>query len=173
MSLWPVTYPYHPTYYLLMVVIYCYFETFCQWMNQQYLSLEGPSPLKTALRKTPINKTPINKGSLKKKQKKSPTVNTDSTEGRWARFLSRWKYYKMGCGIKDNEFHIELLECCEEELKSDLFRNTGGGSMTNLTRSSSLLRWSSSQCGLRTPSLFFGDTTLQCTKSHGLLYLKY
>ena len=39
-------------------------------------------------------------------------------------FLSRRKYYKMGCCIKDDEFFIKLLECCEEELKRNLFRNT-------------------------------------------------
>ena len=56
---------------------------------------------------------------------KRPTVNTDSTEGRWAEFMSRWNYYKSGCGIKVKESHIKLLECCEDELKSSLFRNTG------------------------------------------------
>jgi hypothetical protein len=51
-------------------------------------------------------------------------VNEDSTEGRWSEFLNKWKYYKAGYGIKDTEFRIELLECCEKELKSYLFRNT-------------------------------------------------
>ena len=65
--------------------------------------------------------------TAKRDRLRRPTVDTDSTEACWSEFQVDWQHYKTGCGIKGaDDCRIELLQCCEKELKSSLFRNTGG-----------------------------------------------
>ena len=61
---------------------------------------------------------------------KRPTVKSARTSEDWTYFISRWTEYKEATNISGREAVIQLLECCEEQLRKDLSRNAGG-SLTN------------------------------------------
>ena len=55
-----------------------------------------------------------------------PTVSLAGTSEEWSYFSTRWADYKEATGIQGKELIIQLLECCEEELRKDLTRSAGG-----------------------------------------------
>ena len=61
---------------------------------------------------------------------KRPTVKSAGTSEDWTYFISRWTACKEATNISGREAVIQLLECCEEQLRKDLSRNAGG-SLTN------------------------------------------
>ena len=61
-----------------------------------------------------------------------PTVSLAGTSEEWSYFLTRWSDYKQATHITGKEKIIQLLECCDEDLRKDLTR-TAGGSLSNNT----------------------------------------
>ena len=55
-----------------------------------------------------------------------PIVAAGGTSEEWAYFLTRWSDYKTATNLSGTEQIIQLLECCEEDLRKDLTRATGG-----------------------------------------------
>ncbi len=54
-----------------------------------------------------------------------PTVTTAGTGEDWKYFTARWEEYVAATGIIGEERVLQLLECCDEELRKDLTRNAG------------------------------------------------
>ena len=61
---------------------------------------------------------------------KRPTVSSAGTSEEWSYFKTRWSDYVEATHIQGKEKVIQLLECCDEQLRKDLTRNSGG-SLTN------------------------------------------
>lgn len=61
-----------------------------------------------------------------------PTVTAAGSSEDWAYFLTRWQDYVEATKIEGKDLIIQLLECCDEQLRKDLTRNAGG-SLTNNT----------------------------------------
>ena len=59
-----------------------------------------------------------------------PVIAAAGTSEQWSYFLTRWKDYKAATNITGTEEVIQLLECCDEDLRKDLTR-AAGGSLTN------------------------------------------
>ncbi|MEL6805700.1 MAG: hypothetical protein AAFO91_18165, partial [Bacteroidota bacterium] len=59
-----------------------------------------------------------------------PTVVSGGTSEEWSYFLTRWEDYKSATRITGIEKVIQLLECCNEDLRKDLTR-AAGGSLTD------------------------------------------
>jgi hypothetical protein len=60
-----------------------------------------------------------------------PVITAAGTGEEWAYFLSRWSDYKdAATKITGRDLVIQLLECCDEQLRKDLTRSAGG-SLTN------------------------------------------
>ena len=57
---------------------------------------------------------------------KRPTISPAGTSEDWSYFQSRWSEYKAATKIQGNDIVIQLLECCDEQLRKDLTRNAGG-----------------------------------------------
>ena len=57
---------------------------------------------------------------------KRPSITAAGTGEDWAYFLARWEEYKAATGVTGRELVLQLLECCDEELRKDLTRNAGG-----------------------------------------------
>ena len=56
---------------------------------------------------------------------KAPPRHLLAGEG-WSYFLSRWTGYKSAQKLAGKELIIQLLECCDENLRKDLTRGQGG-----------------------------------------------
>ncbi len=56
---------------------------------------------------------------------KRPTVSTGGTNQDWNYFTTRWIDYKTATRITGNEVLVQLLECCEEQLRKDLTQSLG------------------------------------------------
>ena len=56
---------------------------------------------------------------------KRPTISTAGTSEDWAYFLSRWSDYKQATKVTGKDKIIQLLECCDEQLRKDLTRSAG------------------------------------------------
>ena len=56
---------------------------------------------------------------------KCPTISPAGTSKDWS-YLSRWKDYTKATKIKGKDEVLQLLECCDEQLRKDLTRNAGG-----------------------------------------------
>jgi len=61
-----------------------------------------------------------------------PTISTAGSTEEWSYFLTRWQDYVDATSVSGKDLVIQLLECCDEELRKDLTR-TNGGSLTNNT----------------------------------------
>ena len=61
---------------------------------------------------------------------KRPSVSIGGTTEEWQYFLTRWSDYKTATKITGVDLVIQLLECCDEDLRKDLTRSVGG-SLTN------------------------------------------
>ena len=59
-----------------------------------------------------------------------PTIAAAGTHEEWTYFLMRWADYGTATKITGVERSIQLLECCDEELRKDLTR-IAGGSLSN------------------------------------------
>ena len=59
-----------------------------------------------------------------------PTISSAGSSEEWSYFLTCWKDYAEVTKLKGKDSVIQLLECCEEQLRKDLTRNAGS-SLTN------------------------------------------
>jgi hypothetical protein len=59
-----------------------------------------------------------------------PTVSSAGSSEEWSYFLTRWQDYVEATKVEGKDKVIQLLECCDEQLRKDLTRNAGG-SLTN------------------------------------------
>ena len=51
-----------------------------------------------------------------------PTISSAVSSEEWSYFLTRWKHYAEGTKLNSKDMVIQLLECCEEQLRKDLTR---------------------------------------------------
>ena len=64
--------------------------------------------------------------SAKVEKVKRPTISTAGSSEEWAYFKTRWDDYKTATKVTGAECVVQLLECCDETLRKDLTRSTGG-----------------------------------------------
>lgn len=57
---------------------------------------------------------------------KRPTIIPETTSEGWTYFTTRWNEYKAATQITGRDIIVQLLECCEEQLRKDLTRSTVG-----------------------------------------------
>ena len=57
---------------------------------------------------------------------KRPTVSLAGTPETWAYFETRWGEYRDGTHLRGDDIVVQLLECCDDELRRDLTRSNGG-----------------------------------------------
>ena len=85
-----------------------------------------PSPAENANNASPAN-------TAARVQKVSrPTASLGMTSEEWSYFLTRWNDYVEATKVTGKERIIQLLECCDEDLRKDLTR-TAGGTLSNRT----------------------------------------
>ena len=63
---------------------------------------------------------------------KRPTITSAGTTEDWQYFQSRWSDYVRATKLEGTDKIIQLLECCDEQLRKDLTRNAGG-TLTEMT----------------------------------------
>ena len=59
-----------------------------------------------------------------------PTISSAGSSEEWSYFLTRWTDYTSATKVAGTDRIIQLLECCNDELRKDLTR-TEGGSLSN------------------------------------------
>lgn len=74
--------------------------------------------------------TPTAAASAKVERVKRPSIRSASTNEDWQYFQNQWDDYKKATQIKGSDLILQLLECCEETLRKDLTRATGGNLTT-------------------------------------------
>ena len=55
-----------------------------------------------------------------------PEVSSSGTTEDWVYFRSRWEDYVKATRLVGPDLILQLLECCDEQLRRDLTRNAGG-----------------------------------------------
>ena len=63
---------------------------------------------------------------------KRPSISPAGTTEDWLYFKSRWGDYVKATKLEGTDRVIQLLECCDEQLRKDLTRNAGG-TLTEMT----------------------------------------
>ena len=82
---------------------------------------------------TPGTVNTINPNSNTKLERvRRPTISAAGSSEDWSYFLTRWGDYVAATNVTGKEKVIQLLECCDEQLRKDLTRNAGG-SLTDKT----------------------------------------
>ena len=66
-----------------------------------------------------------NSGAKPEKVKR-PSISLSGTTEEWNYFVSRWTEYKAATKVSGGEATLQLLECCDEQLRRDLIRSNGG-----------------------------------------------
>ena len=61
-----------------------------------------------------------------------PSISSAGTTEDWLYFETKWGDYVKGTKIEGTDRVIQLLECCDEQLRKDLTRNAGG-TLTGMT----------------------------------------
>ena len=75
--------------------------------------------------------------SAKVERVKRPVISSAGTSEDWNYFLSRWSDYVEATKVTGKDEVLQLLECCDEELRRDVTR-MAGGSLTNKTAEEAL-----------------------------------
>ena len=57
---------------------------------------------------------------------KRPTVSLAGTSETWSYFETRWGEYRDGTRLRGDDIVVQLLECCNDDLRRDLTRSNGG-----------------------------------------------
>ena len=57
---------------------------------------------------------------------KRPSISSAGTTEEWQYFLLRWSDYVKATRLNGTDKIIQLLECCDDQLRRDLTRNAGG-----------------------------------------------
>ena len=68
--------------------------------------------------------------AVKVEKVRRPTISTAGSSEDWSYFLTRWQDYVDAAKITGKDKVVQLLECCDEQLRKDLTRNTGGSLTT-------------------------------------------
>ncbi len=55
-----------------------------------------------------------------------PSISSAGTTEEWQYFKSRWGDYVTATKLRGTDRVIQLLECCDDQLRKDLTRNAGG-----------------------------------------------
>ena len=55
-----------------------------------------------------------------------PTITHGIGSEDWSYFLTRWEEYCKATKLRGDEKILQLLECCEEQLRKDITRAAGG-----------------------------------------------
>ena len=63
---------------------------------------------------------------------KRPSISSAGTTEDWQYFTSRWGDYVRATKLEGTDRVIQLLECCDDQLRKDLTRNAGG-TLTGMT----------------------------------------
>ena len=63
---------------------------------------------------------------------KRPNVSSAGTTEDWQYFKSRWNDYVKATRLEGTDRIVQLLECCDDQLRKDLTRNAGG-TLTEMT----------------------------------------
>ena len=79
---------------------------------------------------TAKNQAQISATTARVEKVRRPTVTAAGSSEDWAYFTTRWQDYVEATKIEGKDMIIQLLECCDEQLRKDLTRNAGG-SLTN------------------------------------------
>ena len=69
--------------------------------------------------------------NTKMEKLKRPSVALAGTGEAWSYFITRWGEYKTGTKLVGPDIVIQLLECCEEELRKDLTCTAGKSLMSS------------------------------------------
>ena len=65
-------------------------------------------------------------GAARVEKVRRPTISTASTSEEWSYFKIRWNNYVAATKISGKDLVIQLLECCDEDLRKDLTCAAGG-----------------------------------------------
>ena len=57
---------------------------------------------------------------------KRPTISLAGMPETWAYFETRWGEYRDGTHLRGDDIVVQLLECCDDELRRDLTRSNRG-----------------------------------------------
>ena len=73
---------------------------------------------------------PATQPTAKVEKVRRPTISSARSSEEWSYFLTCRKDYAKVTKLKGKDMVVQLLKCCEEQLRKDLTRNAGG-SLTN------------------------------------------
>ena len=68
----------------------------------------------------------IQSGAAKVERVKRPTISSAGTSEEWQYFTTRWKEYVAATRVDGREKVLQLLECCDDDLRKDLTRSSVG-----------------------------------------------
>ena len=101
----------------------------CEFSDCKYKTPEGELAVVVELLKMHFaaqhksaDKEPT-KSAAKLEKAKRPELKLEMSDEDWAYFLNRWESYKKAAGLEEEDVVIQLMECCEEQLRKDHFRN--------------------------------------------------
>ena len=76
--------------------------------------------------------TPSVTSNTKLEKVRPPTISAAGSSEDWSYFLTRWDDYVGATNVTGKDKVIQLLKCCDEQLRKDLTRNAGS-SLTDKT----------------------------------------
>ena len=106
----------------------------CPFTGCEYLTEEVTEPTALALltihsgsvhQSTPSTGAQQSGSTVRVEQVKRPTIRSGGSSEDWTYFKTRWSEYTVATKVSGQDRIIQLLECCEEELRKDLTRNAG------------------------------------------------
>ena len=71
-----------------------------------------------------------NTSAARAEKVKRPSISSAGTTEEWLYFKSRWSDYIRATRLDGTDKIIQLLECCDKQLRKDLTRNQGGTLIT-------------------------------------------
>ena len=68
----------------------------------------------------------VSNSSVKADKVRRPTITGGGSSEDWQYFVTRWEEYAAATKLSESDKVLQLLECCDEQLRRDLTRAAGG-----------------------------------------------
>ena len=72
-----------------------------------------------------VHQQPTQPLTAKVEKVRRPTISSGGTSEAWSYFTTRWSEYTQATGVTGTDLVIQLLECCDDNLRRNLLPSSG------------------------------------------------
>ena len=92
----------------------------CDYVTDSEASISETITLLQTHERTKHEQQVATSNSLKADKVRRPTITGGASSEHWQYFVTRWEEYAAATKLADKDTVLQLLECCDDQLRRDL-----------------------------------------------------